>query len=285
MKPILSFLPEAFYADGADDMARVTADFAAAGVEKLVLPHKWARRFLGEAGFAAECLRAVRAAGLAFCDAHAPYGAAWDLNGDQSEVDAHRRLLDHCAACGIGTYTIHIGPPYGGQSVSESVAQSCRTVEKLLPAAVDAGVVIACENIYYPTTTSACLLSVLQTFESPFLRFCYDSGHANLMTRGVQAGSLCDWVLAYWEKTGIAPGEDDFDALRPYLATCHLHDNGGEGDDHNLPGAAGCTIDWPALKAWLLEAPGLRSLQTEAHAVAYRLSAATVVGAFRRIMA
>lgn len=285
MKPTLTFLPDTFRADGADDVARMADDFAAAGAEHLVLSHKWARRLLDEPGFAADCTRAVRAAGLTLCDAHAPYGASWDLNGDQSEVDSLRRLLGECAALGIRTCTVHIGPPYGGQGVAEAVAQSCRTVEKLLPAAEDADVVLACENIYYPTTTSACLLSVLRAFESPFLRFCYDSGHANLMTSGVRANAWCDWVAAPWVKLGVAPVADNFDALRPYLVTCHLHDNGGEGDDHNLPGAPGCTVDWSALLRWLLAAPGLRSLQTEVHAAVYRLPAQAVAEAFRSLLA
>ena len=281
---MLSFLPDAFHEDGADNAARIADEFAAAGAKRLVLSHSWCRKFLTDPAFANDCPRAVRGAGLSFHDAHAPYGQDWDLNGNHAELDSHCRLLGICAENGVKTYTIHIGPPYGGQSAQEAVSQSCRALERILPAAQDAKVVIACENIYYPTTTSACLLKVLRAFESPFLRFCYDSGHANLMTQGVRAGTLCDWVEAPWLKSGITPVADSFDELRPYLVTCHLHDNGGAGDDHNLPNAPGCTIDWPSLKQWLLASPGLISLQTEVHAAVYRLSAADVASAIREVL-
>ncbi len=278
---MLSFLPDAFHDDGADDSARLADEFAAAGAKRLVLSHSWCRKFLNDPAFAHDCPRAVRKAGLAFQDAHAPYGENWDLNGSHAEIESHRKLIGLCAENGVRTYTIHIGPPYGGQSAQEAVSQSCRAIERMLPAAEEAGVVIACENIYYPTTTSDCLLAVLRAFESPYLRFCYDSGHAHLMTKGVRDGTLCDWVEAPWVKAGILPVADDFDELWPYLATCHLHDNGAVGDDHNNPGAPGCTIDWPLLKKRLLEAPGLISLQTEVHAAVYRLSAQDVVNAFQ----
>ena len=277
---MLAYLPDAFHDDGADDAARVAAEYAAAGAKKLVLSHSWCRRFLGDPAFAHDCPCAVRGAGLSFHDAHAPYGQDWDLNGTHAELDSHIRLMGVCAENGIRTYTIHVGPPYGGQSVQEAVSRSCRAIERILPAAEDANVVVACENIYYPTTSSACLLAILRAFESPFLRFCYDSGHANLMTRGVRDGTLCDWVEASWVKAGIKPVVDDFGALWPYLVTCHLHDNGAVGDDHNLPGAQGCTVDWNELGRRLLASPGLISLQSEVHAAVYRLSARDVVRAF-----
>ena len=280
---MLAYLPDAFFDDGADDAARIVAEYAAAGAKLLVLAHSWCRRFLIEPAFAHDCPRAVREAGLSFHDAHAPYGEDWDLNGNHSALDSHLRLIDLCANQGVQTYTIHIGPPYGGQSIQEAVSQSCRAVERILPAAEDAKIIVACENIYYPTTTSDCLLAILHAFESPFLRFCYDSGHANLMTRGVRDNTLCDWVEAPWLKSGIRPIVDNFDALRPYLVTCHLHDNGAAGDDHKLPMGPGCTIDWPALKRWLFSAPGLLSLQSEVHAAVYRLSAADVASAFTEV--
>ncbi len=280
---MLSYLPDAFHDDGADDAVRLAAEFAAAGAQKLVLSHSWCRKSLTDPAFAHDCPRAVREAGLAFQDAHAPYGQTWDLNGNHAEIDSHRRLLGFCAENGVLTYTIHIGPPYDGQRVQDAVSQSCRAIEQILPAAEDAKVVIACENIYYPTTTSKCLLDVLSTFESPFLRFCYDSGHANLMTRGVRDKTLCDWVEAPWIKSGITPVVDEFEALWPYLVTCHLHDNGACGDDHNLPSAPGCNIDWPTLMKRLLAAPDLISLQTEVHAAVYRLSAQDVANAFQHL--
>ena len=280
---MLSFLPDAFHEDGADEPARVADEFAAAGAKRLVLSHSWCRKFLADPAFAIDCRQAVREAGLSFQDAHAPYGQDWDLNGNHAEIDSHRRLLGICAENGVKTYTVHVGPPYGGQSVAEAVSQSCRAMERILPAAQDAKVIVACENIYYPTTTSECLLTILGTFESPFLRFCYDSGHANLMTRGVRDNTLCDWVEAPWLKSGIRPIVDNFDALRPYLVTCHLHDNGAAGDDHKLPMGPGCTIDWPTLKRWLFSAPGLQSLQSEVHAAVYRLSAADVASAFTEV--
>jgi sugar phosphate isomerase/epimerase len=58
--------------------------------------------------------------------------------------------------------------------------------------------------------------------------------------------------------------------LLPHIVTCHLHDNSGVGDDHNLPGRG--TADWAAVMPKLLSAPRLISCQSEVNYVANQVS-------------
>lgn len=278
---ILSYLPD-IYLEGASPSELIAA-LAEVGAGKLVFPHSFFRKWLaGEIDFA-KTVDVAASSGAPFSDAHAPYNADFDLNGNASQIENHKRMIDLCASAGIRTYTIHIGPPYGGQTPLQALSQSCRSVEKLLPLAEESKTTLCVENIYYPTTTVPLLHKLLTTFQSTYFRFCYDSGHANIMTRGVRDKSHVDWVRKYWEDSGITPECDDFSALHPFLATCHLHDNSGASDDHTLPGYDGGNIDWKSLLEWITSSPSLISMQTESHGAAYRKTAADTVAAYNAV--
>ncbi|MBP5530631.1 MAG: hypothetical protein J6Y54_01190, partial [Lentisphaeria bacterium] len=51
------------------------------------------------------------------------------------------------------------------------------------------------------------------------------------------------------------------ETLQPYIVNCHIHDNYGVEDDHNLAGEG--NIDWKRIVPILLNAPRLRSIQSE----------------------
>ena len=63
----------------------------------------------------------------------------------------------------------------------------------------------------------------LGAYGPEFAGLCYDSGHGNLFPRGL----------------------DRLAGLSDRLISVHLHDNQGEGDDHNLPYSG--TVDWDRL--------------------------------------
>lgn len=279
----LSYLPDCLVEAGPAAERRMIEAYGACGVRHLVLSHPLCRRICKEPAFLPSLLGTMRGTGLDFRDCHAPYGEAYDFNGDGSGLEDHRRLIGLCGELSVKTYTIHLGPAYGGQTAADALSKTRRMVEKLLPRAADAGVVLCIENLYQPLTTVGNLLSVLRSFDSPCFGFCYDSGHANLMTDGVRRGVLCDWVRKPWEDAGEVPVCEDYSVLRPYLATCHLHDNPGDSDAHMEPGREGCTVDWPQLVRRLESAPRLVSLQSEVHATVYRLTAADLVASFRRV--
>lgn len=283
LRDAISFLPDCIVSPGdASEIERIFEAYAVGGARHMVLSHPLCRRYLTEPPFFRPLLEKMTAAGLDFRDCHAPYGSAFDFNGDGTAMEEHHRLLALCAELGIKTYTVHLGGLYGAQTIPQALSQARRVVEKLLPWAEDADVVLCVENIYYPTTTVKNLLSLLRAFPSPHFGFCYDSGHANVMTDGVRRGILCDWVRSSWEASGVQPVREDFSVLWPYLATCHLHDNPGDSDAHMPPEWEGCTIDWRELFRRLGTAPRLRTMQTEVHATVYGCSASDIVGAFGR---
>ena len=280
----ISFLPDCIAPAGNGSGAeRIFKAYAVGGARHMVLSHPLCRRFLEEPPFLRSLLGKMTELQLDFRDCHAPYGVDFDFNGVCSALEKHHRLMALCGELGVKTYTVHLGPLYGDQTIPQALSQARRAAERLLPWAEDADIVLCVENIYYPTTTVENLLALLRDFPSPHFGFCFDSGHANVMTYGVRNRILCDWVRAYWEACGIQPPCEDFTPLWPYLATCHLHDNPGDSDAHMPPGWEGCTVDWPGLFARLRKAPRLVSMQTEVHAACYEHTAAELVASFRSV--
>ena len=54
---------------------------------------------------------------------------------------------------------------------------------------------------------------------------------------------------------------DALEKLSPYIVTCHLHDNDGYSDGHQLPGRG--TANWDKIVAGIKKCPNLRSIQSE----------------------
>jgi sugar phosphate isomerase/epimerase len=99
------------------------------------------------------------------------------------------------------------------------------------------------ENIY--EVTPDILLQLFQEFASPSFGHCFDIGHWNVFSDTV----LIDWL----------------ERMAPWLQHLHLHDNGGQQDEH-LPIGQG-SIDFAVLFAWL-KAKGLQPTMTlEAHSL------------------
>lgn len=174
-------------------------------------------------GFAGEGLReaaAANAAGLAIETVHASYPGVNEIwmDGVQGEkrMDYFLSCVRGAAAIGVKTVILHLSsgdtPPPFGEVGLRRYERICREAERL-------GVAIGFENLRktsYLSDLFACL-------ESPARKFCYDCGHERLYDGG-------DGVLERYGKDLIA---------------VHLHDNGGEQDDHLLP-FTGC-IDWNRL--------------------------------------
>jgi sugar phosphate isomerase/epimerase len=93
------------------------------------------------------------------------------------------------------------------------------SLEHLRIFAKDRGVQILLENIPNELSTAERLLHFIRYTRLDF-KICFDTGHAH-MGKGVQAV---------------------FRALRDYIVSTHVHDNGGAKDDHLLPFEG--TIDW-----------------------------------------
>ena len=90
------------------------------------------------------------------------------------------------------------------------VENSIETWRQFLPLAREMNTIITFENVYENSPHYLALL--LDSLKSPYLRFCFDTGHFNAFSRT----SLKEWM----------------DILGPYLKQLHLHDNTGFTDEH-----------------------------------------------------
>ena len=70
--------------------------------------------------------------------------------------------------------------------------------------------------------------------------------------------------------------------LLPHIVTCHLHDNDGYGDGHQLPGTG--SIDWKTLIPALKNCPRIVSMQNETSAGAHHISIAKLCRTFDALM-
>lgn len=87
---------------------------------------------------------------------------------------------------------------------------SIDTWQRLLPIAREMNTIITLENVYENNPDYLVLL--LDSLKSPYLHFCFDTGHFNAFSKA----SLKEWM----------------DRLGPYLKQLHLHDNKGFADEH-----------------------------------------------------
>jgi len=118
---------------------------------------------------------------------------------------------------------------------------SVETWRRLLPAAEDADTVICLENVYEKEPLQ--IRRLLETVDSPRLRFCFDTGHFNVF-----AGTpLKSWI----------------DEMGSWLGHVHLHDNGGARDEH-LPVGEG-TFPFAEFFALLRERALRPILTVESH--------------------
>jgi len=139
--------------------------------------------------------------------------------------------LPDCAQTGITGLVVHGG---SHPDQREGIRLTRETFAAVLPEFEKAGVVLNLEN-HYPYAYKNCqeLFSEVWEFQevlslnSPSLRFCFDTGHANMANNGVEL----------------------IRELAPWLTYVHLADNGGVDDDHC--GFREGTTDWDGYLAAL----------------------------------
>lgn len=220
------------------------AALPAAGVTQLVAPPSFAAP-----GRLESMTRIAAAEGLAFTAAHGLIDGAYDLGvADAAALAAHRRYLERLAAVGIRSCVFHSGSHQfasAGELPADFAARFRRNLERLLELADGLPVVAAVENVYEPLPLLEEMIAAVAAAGAPSSRLgmCFDSGHANIHRAGL-------WAV--------------FERMRPYVVTCHLHDNDGTADRH-LPPEEG-NIDWPRLAAALRQCP-LIHLESEFHAL------------------
>ena len=182
--------------------------------------------------------------GLFAVTSHPPFGSfneefstlRQDREGRARDLDWMEEFIHRCGWLGVSAVPLHTGGAMLPGSKPWEILLAQRYVERLLPVARRANVVIAIENTNHATPIdwyegvreivtidknvwrfddTQKILNFVHGFDSPFVKICYDTGHSHLLGKVLPdlAFFLCDIVLY------------------------HLHDNDGAGNDaHVQPG-------------------------------------------------
>jgi sugar phosphate isomerase/epimerase len=207
-------------------------------------------------------------------------GAGYDLNitdypRRKGMIEDHKQAMEWAVMYGSKTYVVHMGAAdcYWRDTTLEKMRElTIEALEQLVPHAEKLGLIIALENSFEPSNTPDEVLYFLNHFKTDTLGCCLDVGHMNLMakTPGKDPSKYVSYMNLCW-KNGIVEQENAFEKLAPHIVTCHLHDNDGYSDAHNLPGTG--TIDWATLMHRIkTECPRLISLQSEVSYVNHGIS-------------
>ena len=236
-------------------------------------------------------------AGLKFVDAHAPWGLFKDPGMPFKETHEaiilrQKSAILICEQLGVTSMAYHTGNTYpsvdgieGTFTLQDYKDTLRRAIDELLPFAEKHGVVMALENQWTPLNQSTCILEVLEAYNSPFLGFCYDAGHAHLTECGeTDPAKSCVpyfWDLmkmpVYWEK-------DIIGTFKKWVVNCHFHSNDGFMDQHRIPDPGNDTMPWDHIMDVLAEAPRLQSVQSEVSIPQdLSITPAMLRDAFRRI--
>ena len=269
------------------------AEFAANGAENIAINETMAPRLTAEPRYYASLDRMAREAGVRLFEMHAPFGECWDLNCSvqsrrKKMVEEHIEIMNYAAEIGCRTYVIHVGAwdcIFRPEITIEKMRDLAReSLERLLPAAERAGIIIAVENSFEMSNAPEEVLGLLKAFDSPALGCCFDTGHANYMApaRDGRPKNYSEYQVNKAWRGHLVEEPEAVKKLLPWIVTCHLHDNNGLGDQHNLPGRG--TIDWEQLMPELLGAPRLVSCQSEVGFLLYNIPIRTLCETMSRLV-
>ncbi len=254
----------------ADDDKRrsVLHEFSLAGAENIVLSPYFIYAVRNDCRMRDVFLQELEREGLKFLDAHSPFGKNIDLNCPDEEyrkksVELHSDALSIASDMGVKTITVHVGTDciFPGISGAEHLENIRRMLEKLLPCAEKNKIAICIENIWSPCNSPESLLYLKNCFDSDYLGFCYDAGHANLMDKGRNFAE-CN-AADCWRFAGVEPQWENaaLEKMLPHVMTCHLHDNDGFSDTHSGIGTG--TVDFNHIIPLLYSAPKLQCIHSE----------------------
>ena len=212
---------------------------------------------------------------LAFKDAHAPTNAHRDLGcafaAERKGVLLRQKLaLETAAFFNVKTMTVHLGkraPELSEESFYDMIYSA---LDELLPFAEERKITLCIENSYARKGFPGALFKIKEKFPVDTLGFCFDAGHANI---------VCDPETK--EKVQGIDSEEILTAMLPHIVNCHIHDNDGSRDQHDLPGR-GCA-DWPRIIAQLKKAPRLQVIQSEVAIPSNGVAVRELVETFERL--
>lgn len=192
----------------------------------------------------AELRQHLEADGLTAATSHPPFGSfnepfstlRQDPEGLRQDLEWLKEYILRCGLLGIHAIPLHTSGAMLPRAQRWETESARKYVEALLPAAEEAGVIIAIENTnhatpigFYPAMTEQVplnrniwefddthrILDFVHSFDHPLVKICYDTGHSHLLGK-------------------MLP---DLDAFHDDIALFHIHDNDGAGNDsHTQPG-------------------------------------------------
>jgi sugar phosphate isomerase/epimerase len=196
-----------------------------------ILPSRNSSQLEQLAGFLAELSIEVRSV-------HAPFGRSWDLSCADDEqrhaaVAIHRDALDRMELVDAKYLIVHPGDRVSQRGYRSHWRSLRESLEMLLPLAEHRRIVIALENLPpgFVGDSSKDLRELVLSFDSPYLRVCFDTGHAHI-------------------NGGV---EQDYSTLQDVVASLHIHDNDGVRDLHLQPPYG--TIAWDRLITLIERSP------------------------------
>lgn len=175
-------------------------------------------------------------AGLPIDSIHGVFGNAYDPSSPDEDsrrktVDVYKREGELALALGGPMVVVHPSPmtpdtrePTTAERQAR-LAPLMRSMEELARAGEDHGVVYLMENLpatFWIGHEPAVLAGWVREIDSPYLRMCFDTGHALITGTLDQLGDAAD-VIEYM----------------------HLHDNDRTQDNHLMPGDG--VTEWRAL--------------------------------------
>lgn len=181
-------------------------------------------------GYINDLLKKAESLGLKFVQSHAPMGAPIKRGeGYLPFIEANKRCIEACAKLGIDCVVIHTGYDEG-LSKEECFARNKEFFDALIPTAEKCGVYILIENFnkmcipgLFWIDNATDLAALCDLIDSPWVKCCYDIGHANLqdMPQSEELGILGDRVHAIHVQDNC--GDDDFH-LAPFFGTTNFDD-------------------------------------------------------------
>lgn len=166
----------------------------------------------------------AREAGLILENIHAPVQHQNDLWRDnlagQSLLDCYLQCIKDCASFEIPTMVLHLP-----DDTCLPDATAAKRIQALAEQAERLNVNVALENL----RNTENLAFALEQTDSPKIGFCYDSCHHQ----------------------NYAPETDLLARYGSRLMALHLHDNGGERNQHRLPFDG--SLDWPGVMEQIAE--------------------------------
>ena len=265
----------AFNYSHTDDVLRryIFHEMAESGIKNIVLSIDLMAAILKDGPLAATLMAETAAEGLTFVDSHAQFGAFYDLRTPDPVSRTHVVHLQQlqiaiAAEMGVHSITIHPGADFLNPEIplETQTENVIRTLDQILPVAESLGVVVCIENSWSRLSRPNNLLYIKSKFPTDALGFCYDAGHANVLSSKAKQYETCT-ARDRWTPYGLEPEWEDqaLEKMLPHIVNCHLHDNNAQSDQHKLPGEG--TVDWPYVMHGLAKAPRLQCIQCEVGAI------------------